>query len=280
MSTIERHPELICYGHRFMYQYEDITIEQAHQILANPSCIVFDIRDDRSYEQGRLPGAMRFNDQLIRKMRRTEQRNDPVLIYCYHGVSSKDVAQMLCDFGFPKVYSLNGGYTAWEAAQNRPDSTAASSNATNNISLPNEICAWLTKHGFDAANINQPIDHGISALMQACRFGQAAMAKALLLAGADVNLTNNDGNNALWLACFSGDLETINVLLEHGVEIDNRNVTGATALIYASSAGKSAVVQKLLEAGANPHIQTQDDFTALDLAASPQAYRFLRSYSS
>lgn len=99
-----------------MFQYENISIEQAHQILEGSSCTVFDIRDGNSYEQGRLPGAQRFNEQIIRRMRNTGQRNSPILIYCYHGNSSKDIAKLLCDIGFSKVYNLNGGYTAWQAA--------------------------------------------------------------------------------------------------------------------------------------------------------------------
>lgn len=255
-----------------MHQYKNISLEQAQQILDSGSCTIFDIRDDRSYEQGRIPGAQRFSDKIIRQMRKTEQRDSPVLIYCYHGNSSKDVAQMLCDFGFSNVYSLIGGYTAWEANQKQVSS--ATQNATT---LTPAAHAWLIEQGIDVNNINQKIDNGMTALMQACRFGLADVAGTLIQAGADVNLTNNDGNNALWLACFSGDITTIEVLLAGGVNTDNQNVTGATALIYAASAGKSAVVQRLLEAGANPHISTQDDFTALDLAASPKTYKLLRT---
>ena len=254
-----------------MHQYENISIDQAQRLLNSGDCMVFDIRDKHSYEQGKLPGALRFNDKIIRQIRKTEQHHLPVLIYCYHGNSSKDIAQMLCDFGFSNVYSLDGGYTAWDATKNQ------TSSISQNSTLPEEVYAWLVEQGIDPNNINQRLDNGMTALMQACRFGLTNVVKILLQAGADVNLTNNDGNNALWLACFSGDLATIEVLLEAGVNIDNQNITGATALIYAASAGKTDVVKCLLEAGANPHIITQDDFTALDLAASPQTYRLLRN---
>jgi ankyrin repeat protein len=264
-----------------MYRYENISIEQAQQLLDSGTCTVYDIRDDRSYEQGRIPGAQRFSDQQIRQLRKTEQRNAPVLIYCYHGNSSKDIAQMLCDFGFSTVYSLNGGYTAWEAATKQgfpiPDEQTQKNTIGNNTVLTNEVHAWLIEQGLTPDNINQRFDNGMTALMQACRFAMANIAKILIQAGAEINLTNNDGNNALWLACFSGDTTTIGVLIENGVAIDNCNVTGATALIYASSAGKSDIVKQLLEAGADPYIRTQDDFTALDLAASPQTYKLLRN---
>lgn len=97
-----------------MHQFDNISIEQAKNILNSGLCSVFDIRDDRSYEQGRIPGAQRISDQIIRRLRKTEQRDAPVIVYCYHGNSSKDIARLLCDFGFTNVYNLEGGYTAWE----------------------------------------------------------------------------------------------------------------------------------------------------------------------
>lgn len=254
-----------------MSQYENISIAQAKELLDKGLCTVFDIRDNQSYEQGRIPGALRISDQIIRRMRKTEQKHSPVIVYCYHGNSSKDVAQLLCDFGFSDVYSLDGGYTAWEKQEKH------ASLAANDPSLmPEDTQAWLSENGFDPGDINRKLDNGTTALMHACRYGFARTATVLLTAGADVNLTNNDGNNALWLACFSEDAETLKVLIDNGVDINNKNLTGATALIYASSAGKVQVAKQLLDAGANPHIRTQDDFTALDLAASPQIYHLFR----
>ena len=97
-----------------MHQFENISIEQAKNLLNSSSCTVFDIRDEHSYDRGRIPGAMRINEQIIRRMRKSEQRDAPVIVYCYHGNSSKDIARLLCDFGFSDVYNLEGGYTAWE----------------------------------------------------------------------------------------------------------------------------------------------------------------------
>lgn len=254
-----------------MQRYQNISIEQARQILSDGSCTVLDIRDERSYQQGRLPGAQRFDDKTILGMRKTDLRHRPVVVYCYHGISSRDIAQLICEFGFSNVYSLDGGYTAWEAAEKQ-----VASPEKNEFSFSSDVYTWLIEQGIDPNQINQRIDHGMTALMQACRYGLVNTVKLLLDAGADIHLTNHDGNNALWLACFSGNLEIIDMLLESDINIDNQNFTGATALMYAASAGKASVVQRLLEVGADPHLMTQDDFTALDLAASPQAFRLLR----
>ena len=254
-----------------MTSYSNVTIKNARSIIDSESSIIIDIRDEHNYLQGHIPRAVRLDEQQLIRMRKTPQRHCPVLIYCYHGISSKEIASLLCALGFTDVYNLDGGYTAWQAEQQKvieANSTIATKNP--------ELRFWLSNQGFDPNNIDARNQTGLTPLMQACRMGLAETTRQLLQSGADVNLTNDDGNNALWLACFSGDAATIGVLIENGVDINNKNITGATALIYASSAGKATVVKQLLDSGANPFVRTQDDFTAQDLAASPQTYHLFR----
>jgi len=256
----------------YMTTYQNICIENALEIIDKDNCIIIDIRDIKSYNEGRLPGAKRFEEREILRMRKSSQRHDPVLVYCYHGNSSKDIASLLCTLGFSDVYNLEGGYTAWSAKA--INATAPSQKSILDL----RVIHWLAAEGFNSGNINASGTSGLTPLMQACRLGLSDIAELLIEAGAEINSTNKDGNNALWLACFSGDLATIHMLIEHKVDMDNMNSAGATALIYASSAGKSDVVELLLKSGANPYIRTQDDFTALDLAATPKAYRSLKAY--
>jgi thiosulfate sulfurtransferase len=37
----------------------------------------------------------------------------PVIVCCYHGVSSQQAAQFLIHQGFENVYSMDGGFEAW-----------------------------------------------------------------------------------------------------------------------------------------------------------------------
>ena len=37
----------------------------------------------------------------------------PVLVMCYHGISSRGAAQFLIGQGFESVYSVDGGFEAW-----------------------------------------------------------------------------------------------------------------------------------------------------------------------
>lgn len=254
-----------------MSAYQCITIQQAREIMERESCVVLDIRDEQSFNQSRLPNAVRFNDSLVRQLRKAGQHHSAVLIYCYHGISSRDIAKMLCDFGFSQVYSLEGGFAAWHSANHTIVEVAPESDSIS------QLRTWIAQQGFNPNDLNWRDSMGMTALMHASRFGLSDLVQALIEAGADIDLTNHDGNNALWLACFSGDLATIKVLIESGVNIDQQNSTLATALMYSASAGKAEAVDMLLNAGANPHLKTQDDYTALDLAATPQVYRLLRN---
>ena len=58
--------------------------------------------------------------------------------------------------------------------------------------------------------------------------------------------------------------------------MDNVNVNGVTPLMYAASSGKETMVAMLLDAGADPALKNPDDFTALELAATPKIFKMLR----
>ena len=42
------------------------------------------------------------------------KKDKSLIVYCYHGNSSQSAAEFLVKSGFNDVYSLDGGYEAWE----------------------------------------------------------------------------------------------------------------------------------------------------------------------
>jgi len=94
--------------------YESIYCNSIDQLsrTEEPALIV-DIRDQNSFDAGRIPGATRFDETKLWKLRKTPQRHHPIVVYCYHGISSKEIASLLCSIGFTRVYNLEGGYAAW-----------------------------------------------------------------------------------------------------------------------------------------------------------------------
>jgi rhodanese-related sulfurtransferase len=249
-------------------KYEDLTVHQLADFLQQNELLVLDIRDELSFNQGHLAGAQPASEAVIGGLIHNKQYQLPILVYCYHGNSSRDMASFLGSLGFRNVFNLEGGWQAWMNFQQQTSETA----------LAPGLSEWLTRNGFDPANLNSRIDNAMSPLMLAALQGETEIAQALLAAGADVNLLNDDENNALWFACASDSVEIIQLLSFAKINLDHQNVNGATSLIYAASAGKLDVVKTLVGLGADLSKTTLDDFSALDSAATLPILQFLKPY--
>jgi thiosulfate/3-mercaptopyruvate sulfurtransferase len=245
--------------------FQRIDVQRA-EALARGDLAVLDVRDAGSFDQLHIDGAQHVTSANLSAVLGATARTRPILIYCYHGNASREYAQIFSDFGFPEVYSLDGGYEAWH---NR-------SPVSGNTALEAELQQWLAAQQFPSADVNAVIANATTPLMKASHIGDGNIARLLIAAGAEVNARNADGNNALWLACVGGHLEMIDTLIKAGIDIDNRNDNGATPLMYAASSGKAAVVERLLAKGADVTPETLDGFSALDLAQTIECLTLLR----
>jgi thiosulfate/3-mercaptopyruvate sulfurtransferase len=242
--------------------------EATKLIAREPALRLLDARDEDAFKRGHIGEATRLHGRNLDAVISGTSRQQPVLIYCYHGNASQQYARMFADFGFQRVYDLIGGYLAWQEHLARQKPPPALSPALD---------TWLVAQGFPRGGIEVTIANATTPLMQAARCGEVGIARELIAAGATLDALNRDGNNALWLACFNGNPETIDLLIEAGMDLDHQNDNGATCLMYAASAGKSEVVARLLAAGADTAPQSLDDFTALDMAANLECLRLLRA---
>jgi hypothetical protein len=76
---------------------------------------------------------------------------------------------------------------------------------------------------------------GSTPLISAAVFGKTEVARALIKAGADVNLQNNEGSTALHSAAFLCRKEIVEMLLDNGVDKEIRNNVGSSALESVSA---------------------------------------------
>lgn len=83
-------------------------------------------------------------------------------------------------------------------------------------------------------NMKEPMA-GSTPLITASVFGKTDAAKALIDAGADMNITNNDGSTALHVASFFCRTEIVEMLVSNGADKTMRNNFGATALESVSA---------------------------------------------
>jgi len=75
---------------------------------------------------------------------------------------------------------------------------------------------------------------GSTALISAAVFGKTDVARALIEAGADVNIQNQEGSTALHSAAFLCRTEIVKMLLENGADKELKNIYGSTPLASVS----------------------------------------------
>ena len=91
--------------------YKTLLHSEAQQLLSsNADLVIIDVRDKEAYEKGHIPGAQHLAMDDLTSFCQNNESKQSLLVYCYHGISSRAVAQHLTDQGFDSVYSLNGGF--------------------------------------------------------------------------------------------------------------------------------------------------------------------------
>ena len=91
--------------------YKCIHVQEAQELINDPGTVIVDIRDKVSFQAGNIPNSINLSDENIIDFLDSTDRKAPLLIYCYHGINSKDAAEYFVNNGFKSVFSLDGGYT-------------------------------------------------------------------------------------------------------------------------------------------------------------------------
>ncbi|WP_085300495.1 thiosulfate sulfurtransferase GlpE [Cognaticolwellia mytili] len=102
--------------------FKHMQISELHKVLADESHVVVDIRDPASYQAGHIPNALHLSNESLADFLRDADFDAPVVVCCYHGISSQQAAQFLISQDFTEVYSLDGGFTDWQLQH--PDTVA------------------------------------------------------------------------------------------------------------------------------------------------------------
>ncbi len=91
--------------------YKCIHVQEAQELINDPGTVIVDIRDKVSFQAGNIPNSINLSNQNIVDFLDSTDRKAPLLIYCYHGINSKDAAEYFVNNGFHTVFSLDGGYS-------------------------------------------------------------------------------------------------------------------------------------------------------------------------
>ena len=93
--------------------FKQVSVDQTKQLIKAGDITILDVRDLASYSTGHIRNAIHLEDIDINRFIEEEDKEKPLLVYCYHGHSSQSVAEYFTENGFADVYSMDGGYTAW-----------------------------------------------------------------------------------------------------------------------------------------------------------------------
>ncbi|OON39348.1 thiosulfate sulfurtransferase [Izhakiella australiensis] len=99
-----------------MDQFECISVQQASEMLAQGDARLVDIRDPQSFAIAHATGAFHLTNSSLNTFIQQTEFETPLLVMCYHGVSSKSAAEYLLTQGFDAVYSVDGGFEHWRQA--------------------------------------------------------------------------------------------------------------------------------------------------------------------
>jgi thiosulfate sulfurtransferase len=95
--------------------FKHINVNELQAVLADKSHVVVDIRDANSFANGRITDATHLTNESLADFIREADPDAPVVVCCYHGISSQQAAQFLVSQDFTDVYSLDGGFTQWQS---------------------------------------------------------------------------------------------------------------------------------------------------------------------
>ena len=90
--------------------------ELIHMSEASNEVQVVDIRDAASFAAGHIQHSVNLTNENLAHYIAAADMDKPLVVVCYHGMSSQSAANYLNEQGFDDVYSLDGGFSAWSIA--------------------------------------------------------------------------------------------------------------------------------------------------------------------
>lgn len=99
-----------------MDHFLHIDVNAAQAMMEQKQAHLVDIRDPQSFQLSHAKNAYHLTNQSMVQFMEQAEFDQPVLVMCYHGISSQGAAQYLVNQGFEEVYSVDGGFEAWHRA--------------------------------------------------------------------------------------------------------------------------------------------------------------------
>lgn len=105
------------------------------------------------------------------------------------------------------------------------------------------------------AAINIRDNERLTPLMVACWQGHTDIAESLIKAGADISVSDNEGLTPLLMACQQGYADIVEILLDAGADINQTGVHGFSPLEIAIVEKQAEIVKVLIQHHCNVFVQ-------------------------
>ena len=95
--------------------YQQITQEEAKEMMDTQEVIILDVREQDEYDSGHIPGAVLLPVGSIDETTAVEvipEKDSTVLVYCRSGNRSKTASSTLAELGYTNIYEF-GGINTW-----------------------------------------------------------------------------------------------------------------------------------------------------------------------
>lgn len=95
--------------------YQQITQEEAKEMMDTQEVIILDVREQNEYDSGHIPGAVLLPVGTIDEDTAAAvipEQDSTVLVYCRSGNRSKTASSALAELGYTNIYEF-GGINTW-----------------------------------------------------------------------------------------------------------------------------------------------------------------------
>lgn len=97
-----------------MSSFKHLSVNELIQMQTESNDVqIVDIRDAASFNAKHIQGSVNLSNENLAGFIAGADMDKPLVVVCYHGVSSQGAAGYLAEQGFDNVYSLSGGFSAW-----------------------------------------------------------------------------------------------------------------------------------------------------------------------
>lgn len=96
--------------------FQRLSVEDARQLISEKQVTLVDIRDEQSFKAAHIPDAQHIDNHSVADFLAKSDKEQPLIVCCYHGNSSQSAARFFAEHSFLEVYSLDGGFEAWQQA--------------------------------------------------------------------------------------------------------------------------------------------------------------------